>query len=564
MNPIAALAPAVRLLAWCTAGTAIVYVVLARVAAGNRDGFSAIFWYLLSAYDQHGNFLLFAIAVCAFALRRKPQPAAVLAFIAAHPWRIAALAFALLCPSALVAYQNHPLSMDEYAPLFQAKAFARGGLAGRFPPELIDRLVPQPFQGMFFSISRTTGEISSTYWPGFALLLAPFAWLGIPWAANPLIGALTLPAIHRLASRVAGSDEAGAWAVLLTAASPAFVISSISYYSMPAHMLCNVLYALLLLRPTMWRALLAGTIGALALVLHNPVPHLLFSASFLIWLATRTNRFALLAALLAGYMPLSLLLGAGWKHHLIALMSTPAAGAATASVASGATTLADQLVSHVDRLVVLPNAAALQARIAGLSKVWTWASAGLLVLAAGGYFSARGRTDIRLLGAALAISFFGYFLVRFDQGHGWGYRYLQPVWFILPVLASLGAPKTNSGTGELRSMVLWAALLSLLLANGLRLIQVDAFITRHRQQVPPLARAVEPGRAEIVFVAAERGFYAVDLVQNDPFLREPRIVMTYPGRAEAANLMAKRFPRYRKSAEGTWGELWTAPWEPAN
>jgi hypothetical protein len=558
------LSPAARLLAWCVAGTAIVYAVLARIQAGNPDGFSPIFWFLLSAYDQHGNLLLFLIAACAFALRRQPQPAAVLGFLASHPWRVAALAFALLCPAALFAYQNHPLSMDEYAPFFQARAFAAGSLAGAFPVDLVDRLVPQVFQGMFFGISRTTGEISSAYWPGFALLLTPFVWLGIPWAANPLIGALTLPAIHRLASRIAGSEEAGGWAVLLTAASPAFVISAISYYSMPAHMLCNLLYALLLLRPSVTRALLAGTVGALALVLHNPVPHLLFCTAFLAWLATRPDRLALLAALLAGYLPLSLLLGAGWNHHLAALASMPAAGAGTASMASEATSVADLLVSRIGNLVTLPGATTIQARIAGLSKVWTWASAGLLVLAAWGCRCAAARVDVRLLAAVLGISFFAYFLVPFDQGHGWGYRYLQPVWFILPVLAASGLSNVKPGNDELRNMVLWSTLLSLLLANGLRLAQVDAFIARQRQQVPPLARAVEPGRMEIVFVNTGNGSYVRDLVQNDPWLRGPRIVMVYPGRAEAANLMADRFPRYRKSADGAWGELWTAPRIPAN
>src|SRR5207248_116197 len=122
----------------------------------------------------------------------------------------------------------------------------------------------------------------------------------------------------------------------------------------------------------------------------------------------------------------------------------------------------------------------------------------------------------------------------FDQGHGWGYRYLHSAWFVLPVLASLALLKKDDGKDELRSMVCWAAVLSLLLANGLRLIQVDTFITQQRQQVPPLARPAEPGRAEIVFVDIRKGFYALDQVQNDPFLRGPRIVMVYAGAEDTA------------------------------
>lgn len=110
----------------------------------------------------------------------------------------------------------------------------------------------------------------------------------------------------------------------------------------------------------------------------------------------------------------------------------------------------------------------------------------------------------------------------------------------------------------------WAAVLSLL-AIGLRLAQVDSFIGKHRDQVPPLARAPSPGTLEIVFVDAAAGRYALDLVQNDPFLRGARITMVYRGPEDTANLMRQRFPSYHKSAEGRWGELWARPQQaPAN
>ncbi len=555
---MAALSPAARLLAWCAAGSAIVYAVLARIQAGNPDGFSPIFWYLLSAYDQHGNLLLLLVAVGAFFLRRRPSVLHAVALAARHPWAIAALMFALLGAGSLFVYQDHPLAMDEYTPLFQARAFAAGALAGNFPPSLIDRLVPQPFQGMFFVASRATGDISSTYWPGFALLLAPFAWLGIPWAANPLLGALAVPAIHRLASRVAGSSEAGGWAVLLAAASPAFVVASISYYPMAAHLLGNLLYALLLLHPTVGRAFAAGMLGGFALALHNPVPHILFAAACVFWLATRPGRFALLGALAIGYLPLALLLGMGWKQHLVSLVLAGASAADAVSTPAGPT-LAETVAGQLRTLATLPGWSVVHARIAGLSKMWTWGATGLLVLAAYGYRDARRRPEVKLLGAALAITFFAYFLVRFDQGHGWGYRYVYPAWFVLPVLASIALVTARPGGDQLRAMACWAAVLSLVLANGLRLTQVEIFITGHRKQVPPLVRPAAPGQAEIVFVHPRAGPYAWDLVQNDPFLRGSRITMVSAGTEDTAEFMAQRYPAYRKSAQGSWGELWTAP-----
>lgn len=552
-----------RVLLWCLAGAAFVQAVVWRTSAGNPDGFSPIFAYLLTAYDRHGNFLLLAVAACAYFLRRQPAALGAIRLAGEHPWLAAAAAFPLLCVGSLRIYHDLPLSMDEYAAVFQAKAFAAGSLAGAFPPELIDGLIPRLFQNYFFVVSRTTGEVSASYWPGFALILTPFAALGIPWAANPAIGALTLPAIHRLTLRVSGSREAAGWALALTAASSAYVITSISYYSMPAHLLCNLLYALLLLQPTMPRALLAGLIGSLALTLHNPVPHLLFSAGFFIWLATRPGAPRLLLALVAGYLPLSVLLGLGWHYHLRDLAR--AAGPAVQSSGPQQGPF-DVIAAQLGSLITFPGLQTVAARIAGLSKVWSWGAACLLVLAAYGFVAGRKLAPVRVLSAALALTFFGYFLVPFDQGHGWGYRYLYPAWFVLPLFAALALDSGQAEThGDLRRMAAWAVILSAVFATGLRLVQVDAFMARHLGQVPPLASDADPEQPQVVFVNTAAGFYRRDLVQNDPFLRGPRITMAYEGEERAARLMAARFPAYRRSTQAEWGELWTTTRQkPAN
>ena len=57
----------------------------------------------------------------------------------------------------------------------------------------------------------------------------------------------------------------------------------------------------------------------------------------------------------------------------------------------------------------------------------------------------------------------------------------------------------------------------------------------------------------VVFVDASRGFYAYDLVQNHPLLRESPVVML--GR-DSDGLMARHFPGYVRVASGQWGEHW--------
>lgn len=538
-----------RLLVWCLAGGALAQIVLWRAGAGNPHGFAASFWVLLTAYDPQGNALLALLTVVAFLLRRRPEVVAAIRFFAERPWAIAGFVFLALCAGSIAVYRRHPVSMDEYSALFQAQAFAAGRLSGQLPPELLDRLVPPFFQNHFFGVARASGEISSKYWPGFALLVAPFAWLGIPWAANPAIGALTIPALHRLTEQATGSREAAGWAVALAAASPAFVVNAISYYSMPAHLLTNLLYALLLLEPRAGRALLAGVVGSLALTLHQPAPHLLFCLPFVAWLAARRS-FAALGALALGYLPLVVVLGVGWHAHIqdLARVVQPAVAAASAPP------VADSLLTTILAAVSLPKAVTIEARIAGLSKLWSWSAATLLVLAAWGFWRARDRTAVRLLAASLALTFFGYFLASADQGHGWGYRYMHSAWFVLPLLAAIGVPAREDVAGAgLRAMAAWAIALSLIFANAQRLLQVADFVGRHLAQVPPLALRV--GRAELVFVDIRNGFYTQDLVQNDPYLRAPRIVMMSGGAADAA-LVARHFPGYVRAAQGPWGSAW--------
>ena len=534
-------------------------LVIWRSGAANAFGFSPIFRHLLSAYDTHGNVLLLLIAACAFFLRRRGEPLAIVRFAAERPWTLAAAAFPLLCLGSLGIYHDYPLSMDEYAAVFQAKAFAAGRLNGTFPPALLDSLIPPFFQNFFLRVSPSSGAVASTYWPGFALLLAPFTWFDMAWAANPAIGALTIPAVHRLAQQVTGSREAAGWAVIMIAASPAFIVASISYYSMPVHLLCNLLFALLLLRPTKPRALLAGFLGSIALTLHQPVSHILFCLPFLAWLAFRPASGGILAALAMGYFPLSLLLGVGWHNHLaeLAQAAQTAGQAANAPIAPQPTVLGSA-ITMLGGAVSLPQPSTIAARVAGLTKIWTWGAMGLMVLAAYGYAAANARTDVRILGAALAATFIGYFFFSADQGHGWGYRYIHSAWFVLPVLASIalaGAQSASGGT-ELRAMAAWGLALSLLLANALRLTQVDAFIGKHLEQVPPLARHADGERPELVFIDIKSGFYTQDMVQNDPFLRGPRIVMLRSSPERDAELVAAHFPGYVKIDEGKWGSLW--------
>jgi len=542
------------LLLWCL-GAAL--AIEAFLQYSPRFRFAPIFGFLLATGDSAGNWLLLVVAVCAYLLRRHAGAAlAAIRTAGSHPWLVAVVLFPLLCLGTLRVYHDQPLSMDEYAAVFQAKAFAAGRLAGAFPPDLLDALIPARFQNVFLTVSRITGEVSSTYWPGFSLLLAPFAWLNAMWAANPAMAALAVPAVHRLTREVTGSSDAAAWAVAIMVASPVFIVDSISYYAMQTHLLLNMVFALLLLRPSVPRAAAAGLLGSVALTLHQPVPHLLFLLPFAFWLAVRPGSRAALAALAVGYLPLGVVLGLGWHLHIMELIRTVASAVAPAGPGRP---LADTVLERIGGVLTLPTAATFAARVAGLTKIWTWGAAGLMVLAASGYAAGRANPAVRLLGAAALVTFVGYFFFPMDQGHGWGFRYFHSAWFALPVLAAAGLVAVRGESGdELRGMAAWLVVLSLVFANASRLAEVESFIARHLAQVPPLAQEAPRDVRQIVFIRLGSGFYVQDLVQNHPFLRAARITMVYQGEERTAELMNSRFPGYLKQSRGEWGELWTA------
>lgn len=512
--------------------------------------------YHLRRQDLPGALLLAALALAAWwpALRRAAL--AAVAVVARHPWRIAAAAFVLLCLGTLYVEQNHPIAQDEYTALLQSRIFAAGSLTGQFPPDLLGRLIPPIYMNYFVYASLQTGEIASAYWPGFALLLTPFTLVGAPWACNALLAAAALLLMARIARRLSGEPLAGGWAMLLALASPGFTGMAISYFSMTAHLLLNLAFVWLLLERSPGRLLLAGAAGSLALILHNPVPHALFAAPWIVWLALQPGAWRSLLLLGAGYLPLALGVGFGWAALLSHLQGESLHGLLP-NAADPATRAVNFLWEwHIKLRSALagPGDNVLATRAAELVRLWNWAAPGLLVLAAAGWWLARRDARVLLLGLSFAATAAGYLLVGFNQGHGWGARYLHPAWGVLPILAALALARARleSPCPRLRGYVAALAVLSLVCATALRATQIHEYVSHHLAQRPP---ALPEGR-QVVFVAVDRSNFSASLVQNDPFLRSRVWYLISQGEAANARLMRARFPGARRELADRRGEVW--------
>ena len=117
-----------------------------------------------------GKVAWLALAVCLLGiLWSRPEPVLrFVDFIGQHPKVIALAVSAALAIGALIIYHAYPLSMDEYAAVFQSKLFASGNLAAQVPPNLVDWLVVRGFNGSFLIASDADrpSHCQAAYWPG--------------------------------------------------------------------------------------------------------------------------------------------------------------------------------------------------------------------------------------------------------------------------------------------------------------------------------------------------------------------------------------------------------------
>src|SRR3984957_19774965 len=360
-----------------------------------------IFRHLLMVDDSKTAWLTFAVCIVA-AFWTNPMPVLkIVDFVSLRVTMVVTATVILLALGAVFIYHNDAFCMDEYAAVFQAKAFAAGRLTGQLPPSVINWLIPPGFNGAFLVASRTTGHTMEAYWPGFSLILAPFEFLGIPWLCNSTLAGITIFLVHRITLEITDDRRAAGWAVLFTLASGVFAAYAISYYSMQAHLTANLLFVWLLLKPTPYRAFGAGVVGSLALVLHNPFPHTLFAAPWIIALARSKDQRVSFYALILGYLPLTFLLGAGWLFMREFVTSGN----------SGFNVISD----NINAVFRLPDQLMIDIRVAEIVKMWIWAVPCLFLLAMLGRLRRGDDRHVRLLTQIPLVKFVGYDLFMYDR-----------------------------------------------------------------------------------------------------------------------------------------------------
>ena len=391
-------------------------------------------------------------------------------------------------------------SMDEFTVDFQARLFAHGDSAAQLPWPW--RSIGPALAPVFVNFDPASGTWRSMYLPVYSVLKAPFVLVGAGELLNPLLTGASVLALGLAARRLWPGEGVRPWvAVALLATSSEVVLTSGSGYTMPAHLLANLLWLWLYLRGDRRSWALALLVGALALGLHNPFPHALFVAPFLVRLL-RERRWARLASGVLAYAVAS----ACWLAFLLHARSN--VGGSTGTLLT---------------LFAWPDLWGLQLHLMNLTVLLTWHAPvfGILALVV---FLRLWRSPPAIvdlgLGVVLTLVFFAFF--PDTQGHGWGYRYAFQILGSAALVAAQGVPVVASVLGAQRTRA-WLATgiaLALVVQLPLRLVQTERFVRPFAAGAAYVRSRPEP----IVIVHGSGVWYGNDLVRNDPYLARPIVV----------------------------------------
>ena len=474
----------------------------------SRAAFNNIFFRLYSLHELPFLLLggLTALLAALVALRRPGADAAASAERGSAPSmrKVMVIALAVLaCALASTFLVHHSLlfAMDEFTTEFQARIFAAGRIRGVVPDAW--RPLAPAITPIFTNYHAETGEWVSLYLPGYALLKAPFVLLGIGVLLNPLLSAGTVIVMAAVAARLWPDERLRPWvAIGALVTSSQFILVSGTGYSMPAHLFLNLVWLWLYLRgdARSWAGALA--IGVVALGLHNPFPHALFIAPFMLRLL-RERRWGRLVSAAVVYVADAALLMV-WMR-----MVHPLAGAGGPGVLS---------------VFRFPDFAAIWLQLVHLTLLFSWSGPLVGALAIVGYVRARRSEPVMAdlgMGVLLTLAFYAFFPLT--QGHGWGYRYAHQIIGSIALLAAAGAPVLLGAVGARTGRMMLAAscAIALVVQLPLRLVQTERFVR-------PFAaghRLVEQQRADVVLVRGDSIWYGKDLIRNDPFLSGQPVVI---------------------------------------
>jgi hypothetical protein len=438
------------------------------------------------------------------------------------PWLAALFVLAITGIGCNFVYHHFPLAMDEYMSTFQAKIFREGRFFGEIPKQwwnFSKALTPH-----FAQLHSQSHQWIANYLPVYALLRATAEFVKLDLLLNPLLSALSILLIARVAKLIwPDQKEQSIVCVLLLATSAQFLITGMSFYSMPAHLCFNLFWLYLFLSGGRLGHGLAPWIGIAALNLHQPHVHALFVAPFLFQvLFSKSMKKILYYTAIYG---LGIFICVGWMDMRRPPPIKPS-------------TMLQQTVS--DRLqkvqtsssksfreaIHLPTSQQLSIQPCNTVLFVNWQSMALTLLSlmALAFWKKMPKT-LHMLTQGILLTLVFYCLFDANQGHGWGYRYAHAILGNFVLLAAFGWIQLKNVLSPPLAvrLLVFSTLFSLFVQFPFRCVQVENFIRPFAYS----SRWIESGAgtsSSTVVIDTRSLWYGCDLVRNDPFLRNsPKI-----------------------------------------
>lgn len=424
-------------------------------------------------------------------------------------------------------FHNYALCMDEYAPEFQANIFLSGKLAAT---------VPKPWQGFASSLSPIFIVYNPIlhnwyqgYLPVYAAIKALFLNLGVASATNPVLAALSVFFIGWTAKNIWPKEKnAPLLAMLLLLSSSQFLITSMTAYSMPAHLLLNAMWIYCYTHKQRYTDLLLPIIGIMALGVHNPFVHGLFVTPFLLRiLRERPWKYSF-------YVGAVYFIGAlSWYGYWKFVAPHP-------TLESISQTTIFSLPGSFQFFIIQPI---------NFLLTLSWQSLTIILLA---FFAIRNWRKLtplyRDLFGGFVLTFGFYFFIAFDQGHGWGYRYIYGVLGNLILLAMAGWFELREAIGTEKAVNFLIVTLSfaLFIQFPIRCMQAEAFVRPYAAAM----RYLQSRPESFILIDDTKIWYSQDFVRNDPFLRHgPKIFNSRRLSNEQAEQLYKLGPIHQVETE---------------
>jgi len=409
-------------------------------------------------------------------------------------------------------FRWHEFSMDECMANFQAIIFSHGMARAPVPEEW------QPFaHGLRVHFSLLAPDHSSwmsAYWPAYAWIRSLFSPFGAEWFTNPLLAAMSMVVLAATVPHVVPDcPSARLVAVLMFVASAQFWVTSMTAYSMPAHLFFNLLWLFLYLKRQPFCSAVLPWVGLVAILLHKPNVHLLWAFPFFVRMLLQ-RRWGLLFYACAVYL-FAVWLVLQWRDVMAFVdVSPPVAASEIPSEVHRAWSAS----SVVEALEIPRDIFDIWLRALTIPLEFGWQALAVTPFVLIALGSWRRLTDLqRDLFWSLLLLWLFYVVFRSSQIHGWGFRYVYPALGNLILLATVGWAILQKSDQANRAAVLLGASLAVaaFFQIPLRAWQAYDAVT---PQIHGLA-FLRNQQADIVWIDTRKNWYAIDLVKNDPFLR---------------------------------------------